>query len=175
VDQDHDREQDGVLLTTERPSRKPVPSSDESRLLSSVRRASFAMCVVLLVQYAIGVGVNLFVTLPRADHGTTGGSAIGRAISNGPPAVAIHAVLGVAIIAISLAITVRAAATRHRGLVALGVAGFLALVSAAFNGARFVGTGQNGASFTMALAWAVAVLCYLSILFITGRARVDSQ
>lgn len=54
-------------------------------------------------------------------------------------------------------------------LVALGVVGFLALMGAAFNGARSVGTGQNGASFAMAAAWAAALLCYLSILFLAAR------
>ena len=46
-----------------------------------------------------------------------------------------------------------------------------ALTSAAINGTRFVGTGQNGASMAMAMAWAVALLCYLSMLFIAGRPR----
>ena len=47
--------------------------------------------------------------------------------------------------------------------------------SAAYNGARFVGTGQNDASFSMALAWAAALLAYLCILFIASPGRPALQ
>jgi hypothetical protein len=57
------------------------------------------------------------------------------------------------------------------GVIALAVLGMAALTSAAINGTRFVGTGQNGASMAMAMAWAVALLCYLSMLFIAERPR----
>ena len=49
------------------------------------------------------------------------------------------------------------------------MAGLAALTSAAINGIRFVGTGQNGASMAMALGWAVALLCYVSIMYVAGR------
>ncbi len=84
-------------------------------------------------------------------------------------AVSVHAVLGLALIVIALATAVRAGVIRHGGIIALAVAGLVALTSAAINGTRFVGTGQNGASMTMALAWAVALLCYLSIMYIARR------
>ena len=47
------------------------------------------------------------------------------------------------------------------------MAGLAALTSAAINGIWFVGTGQNGAS--LAMAWAVALLYYLSITYIAAR------
>ena len=54
------------------------------------------MCVLLLVQYGLGIGVNLFVTMPGRDHG----AGLGAAIANGPVAVSIHAVLGLALIVV---------------------------------------------------------------------------
>ena len=139
--------------------------------LPSIRRASFAMAVLLLVQFGLGIGVNLFTTLPRKDNG----AGLGGAIANGPAAVSIHAVLGLSLIVIALALIIRAVTTRHGGIIALAVLGMAALTSAAINGTRFVGTGQNGASMAMALAWAVAMLCYLSLLFVTGRNRAGQQ
>ena len=62
------------------------------------------MCVLLLVQYGLGIGVNLFVTLPGRDHGAW----LGAAIANEPVAVSIDAVLGLALIVVALATTVRA-------------------------------------------------------------------
>ena len=79
--------------------------------------------------------------------------------------------LGLSLIVIALALIIRAVTTRHGGIIALAVAGLAAMTSAAFNGTRFAGSGQNGDSMAMALTWAVALLCYLSILFIAGRGR----
>jgi hypothetical protein len=90
-------------------------------------------------------------------------------------AVSIHAALGLALIVIALAVMVRTVIARRGGLIALAVTGLLAMGSAAYNGARFVGTGQNDASFSMALAWAVGLLAYLSILFITGHREPQQE
>jgi hypothetical protein len=141
------------------------PARSRAASMPGIRRQSFAMCVLLLVQYGLGIGVNLFVSLPSQDHG----AGLGGAIANGPVALSIHAVLGLALIVIALATAVRAAVVRHGSIIALAVAGLVALTSSAINGTRFVGTGQNGASMAMALAWAVALLCYLSIMFIADR------
>ncbi len=135
--------------------------------LPGIRRTSFAMAVLLLVQYGLGIGVNLFVTLPRKDTG----AGLGTALANGPAAVSIHIVLGLALILTALAIAVQAIIARHGGIIALAVLGMAGLTSAAINGTRFAGSGQDGDSMAMALAWAVAMLCYLSILFIAGRDR----
>jgi hypothetical protein len=111
------------------------------------------------------MAVNLFVTLPRQDHG----AGLDAAIGNGPATVSIHAVLGLALTVVALAVAIHAAIIRHGGITALAVIGLIALGSAVFNGTRFASTGQNSASISMAMAWAVAMLCYLSILFVAGR------
>ena len=84
-------------------------------------------------------------------------------------AVSVHAVLGLALIVIALSTAVRAGVIRHGGIIALAVAGLVALTSAAIDGTRFAGTGKNGASVAMALAVVVGLLCYLSIMYIAGR------
>jgi hypothetical protein len=154
-------------MMTSQQTRPTPPARRPAAALPGIRRQSFAMAVLLLVQYGLGIGVNLFVTLPRQDHG----AGLGSAISNGPAAVSVHAVLGLALVVIALATAIRAAAIRHGGIIALAALGLLALGSAAFSGISFARTGQNGASFSMALGWAVALLCYLAILFIAGRGR----
>jgi hypothetical protein len=160
-------------MTQPKPPIKPVgcaiPSRPKSAGLTGPRWAPFAMCVLLLAQYALGIAVNLFVTLPRQDHGATLVGAIERAVSNGPVALAIHACLGLALIVTALAIAVGAAISRRAGFLALALVGLAALAGAAYNGTRFVGTGENGASFGMAMAWAGAMLCYLSMLLLVGR------
>ncbi len=117
-----------------------LPAGTRAASMAGIRRQSFAMCVLLLVQYGLGIDVNLFVTLPGRDHG----AGLGAAIANGPVAVSIHAVLGLALIVVALSTAVRAALIRHGGVIALAVAGLAALTSAAINGIRFVGTARTG-------------------------------
>ena len=57
---------------------------------AGLRRASLAALVLLLIQYGIGIGVNLYVTVPAADQGHT----ISSAISNGPGAGVISWLTG---------------------------------------------------------------------------------
>ncbi len=56
-----------------------------------VRRITLGMTVALLVQYALGMVVNLDVTVPARDQGGGVFVAIGRAFANGPAGLAIHA------------------------------------------------------------------------------------
>ncbi len=140
--------------------------------ISTMRRASVVMCLALLVQYGLGIWVNLFVpALPKPDHGASGAAAFGRAVANGPVGLSIHASLGLVLILVGLGLAIRAGRTRRWGLFALATHGFVALVGAAISGARFVGTGQNGASMGMAMAWALAFLAYLLIAILTLRER----
>ena len=133
---------------------------------ASLRRASFAMGVLLLAQYALGIGVNLFVTLPPGDAGGNIGSGFGHAVSNGPVVLAVHAVLGVLLVVNALVIMVRALRAGTPLVTALAVIGAVSLVGAAVTGSQFVTNGRNGASMGMAMAWGVGLLCYLVMLFV---------
>jgi len=149
------------------------PALEKRAPLSTMRRASFAMCLMLLVQYVLGIAVNLFVpTLPKQDHGASGATAFARALANGPVGLSIHGSLGLALTIVGLGLAVRAARTRRWALSALAIVGLVSLVGAALSGARFVGTGQNGASMGMAVSWAIAMVSYLLIMYFTMRERV---
>ncbi len=153
----------------------PAPRAGRTPL-STMRRASFVMCLVLLVQYVLGIGVNLFVpTLPTQDKGASGATAFARAVANGPVGLSIHASLGLALVVIGLGLALRAAATRRWGLMALAIFGFANLLSASVSGARFVGSGENGASMGMAMSWAFALVSYLVIMFLTSRQRAAQR
>jgi hypothetical protein len=57
----------------------------------------------------------------------------------------------------------------------LGAVALLAIVAAWMSGARFVGDGANGASFGMAMATAVALLCYVLILIDRATFRLPPR
>ena len=148
------------------------PSADADqraadRRLERLRGASMGAAVMLVIQFGLGVGVNLYTTLPAAG---SGGRSIGDAFSSGA-LLALHAAFGLLLIITALSLLVRAIAARHRPLIVTSAIGLLAIIAAAGSGASFVNNSANGASLGMALATGVAMLCYLVSLFILGRPR----
>src|SRR5258706_16211171 len=121
---------------------------------------------MLIIQFAVGTVVNLYETVPKADKGSGFLTAVGRALSGGPAGLAAHAGLGLLIFLAAVALLVRAVIARHRAAIGFSVVALLAIITAAVNGARFVSDGgRASASLTMALATAVAMLCYAGCLF----------
>jgi hypothetical protein len=135
------------------------------RRLERLRGASMGAAVMLVIQFGLGVGVNLYVTLPAAGRG---GRGVGQAFSNGA-LLALHTVFGLLLVVTAISLLVRAIAARHRPVIVTSAVGLLAIIAAAGSGASFVGDSATGASLGMALATGVAMLCYLVSLFILGR------
>ena len=135
-----------------------------------LRRTSLGMAIGLLVQYGLGMVVNLYVTVPRQDEGGGFLTAIGRALANGPLALGVHAALGLLLIAGAVSLVIRAAAARQRAAAWLSAVGLVAILGAAAGGAGFVNSDSDGASLAMALLTGVALLCYVITTYLPGRA-----
>jgi hypothetical protein len=137
--------------------------------LEIVRRANLGMGIALVVQYALGIWVNLYVTVPARDQGGGFLTAIGRALANGPVALGIHAGLGLLLVLGSISLLVRSVLSRNRAVIVLSVVFFLALLGAASSGASFVDSGKDSESATMAMLTGVALICSLISLYVAGR------
>jgi hypothetical protein len=138
-----------------------------------LRRISLGMLAGLLIQYGLGMIVNLYVSVPARDHGAGVLTATGRALANGPAALTVHAALGLLLILGAVNLVIRAAVLRLRLVAWLSAAALFAIVGAAASGAAFVGSGADGDSLAMALLTGVALLCYAVNLFALGPARSD--
>ncbi len=138
---------------------------------AGLRRTSLAALVLLLIQYGIGIGVNLYATVPAADLG----HSIGTAISNGPGALTVHIVLGLLLILAAAGLVVQAIIARRAGVIVTSVIGMLALVGAAAQGAAFVDKGHPSASMIMAILTGVALLCYGVSLYLLGSPGQQSN
>ena len=147
------------------------PTAAPAGQLDILRRMSLGMALALLVQYALGMVVNLYVTLPARDHGGGILAAVGRAFANGPAAVAIHAGLGLLLIVGSINLVVRSVQSRHRVLIWLSSVSLLSILGAALNGAAFVNSGSNGPSLGMAMLTAVALACLVISLYVLSFTR----
>ncbi|HEX3389067.1 MAG TPA: hypothetical protein VHT94_08515 [Streptosporangiaceae bacterium] len=148
------------IAAAQRPRARPGISADDA-----VRRSSLGLSAALLVQYALGLWVSIYVTVPARDQGGGLLAAVGRALASGPAALAVHAGLGLVLLLGSIALVVRAAAARTGFFLITSTVSLLAVLGAAGSGAAFVNTGQDGASLTMGLLTAVALLCQVINLF----------
>jgi transposase len=130
-----------------------------------------SISVMLLVQYGLGMGVNLYARVPAADQGAGIIAALGRALISQPVVLAVHAGLGLLMLVAGVSVLVRAIVARHRPAIASSAAGLAAIAAAAFSGATFVSNGQDGASMAMAILTGVALLCYLANLLAVVGAK----
>ena len=130
--------------------------------VARLRRGSLAVLVLLVVEYAIGMYVNLYVTVPGADHG----GGLGGAIASGPAALSLHATIGLLLGLGALGVAAQAVLIRRWPLVAASVVGLLAMVFASVAGAGFTSTGDTSASMAMAVLTGVALLCYAANLYL---------
>ncbi len=135
-----------------------------------LRRTSLALMVLLVVQSGIGIVVNLGVTIPAADSGAGIGPAVGRAISSGPPSLAIHAVLGLALIAAAVFLVVRAALAGDRAVVVTAVAGLVSLTEAAHQRGELCGQRSQQRVGDDGHAWpAWPLVSYAASFYLLGR------
>ena len=144
----------------------PRPSSEEI-----IRRASLGTSVALLIQYGLGMWVNLYATIPARDQGGGEFTAIGRALSHGPAGLAVHTGLGLLLLIGSIVPVVRAVADRRPAFIVTSGLSLLAILGAAASGAAFVNAGGNGASLSMALLTALALLGQVVNLFLLAGGR----
>lgn len=123
--------------------------------LAALRGNCMGAAVLLIIEFALGMGVNLYVALPahKSFFSTVFGSAT----------LAVHAVVALALLGAAIGALVRA--IRAGRAVAFTAAGLAAILVAAFAGASFVGSHANGASLTMALAAAAGMFSYLAAVY----------
>jgi hypothetical protein len=141
---------------------EPTAEQRDGTRTERVRMASFGALTMLILQFALGTAYNLYGTAPAA------GKSIGMFSS---PLLAIHVVLGILIVLAAIMLVVRAVQSKAGPVLAASVIGLVAVLGAFGAGSAFTGNGANGASLGMAIATAVAMLCYAANLVILGKPR----
>lgn len=146
------------MSTLSEPKAGERPVAQTERL----RMASFGALVMLVLQFVLGTAYSLYGTAPTASK------SIGMFSS---PLLAIHVVLGILIILAAAMLVFRAVQARISPVTATSVIGLLAVLGAFGAGSAFTNNGDDGASFGMALAAAIAMACYAVNLIILGKRR----
>jgi hypothetical protein len=129
--------------------------------LARVRRGSLAALVLVVLEFGIGMYVNLYAIVPRADHGRS----VGSAIANGPAVLSVHAVIGLLLGVAALGVLVQSALARHAGAIAASTLGLFAVAFASLAGTGFTSSGNTADSMSMSVMTGVALLCYAANLY----------
>lgn len=132
--------------------------------LAGLRRVSVAALIMLIVQYGLGVILNLYIAVPASDAH----AGLMQEIASGPLMLTLHALLGLALIGTAIMLLARAVAATDRPLAMLAAGGLTAIGGAFACGEIFVRNAQQGASLAMALLTGVALLCYVGVLARAG-------
>ena len=155
------------------------PRSQARRHTADVNRrlaVGIAACLLLLIQFLLGMAVNVGVALPAHHPGAQASnyfsgvsSGVSWVISSGPAWVAAHATFGLALVVAALAAIVLTWRAGSRAERTLSVLGLVFIIGAGFNGASFLNYGNAVNSFIMAALWALATTCYVTSAILAVR------
>jgi len=146
------------------------------RRVGVMRRRTATTLVLLVVQFVVGMSVNLYVTIPTHHPGAGSGPYLSGAVasvlwsfSSGLPLLIIHVVIGIVLLLNGVELVLHAVRS-HRGPAPtwLAAVGLAAILFAGFNGASFLKYNLNISSMLMSVGFAVAVVCYVVILSLAG-------
>ena len=132
---------------------------------AGLRQASLAILILVIAQFGLGMGVNLYVTLPAAGH-----PGHGSFLSNGP-LLALHATLGLFLLLSAIFVLIRAIRARTPTLMVTSAAGLAAILLAVFFGSMFTDKLTDGYSLGMALSTAAALARYAVGLYAASARR----
>ena len=139
----------------------------------ALRRFPGVMIFWLLVQFLLGMAVNLFVDIPKNHPGAnppeyfTGvAQSVTWAILQGPLLLILHASLGLVLLVGAIVLFVQAVRSGPRSFaVATGVGAF-AVLAAGFNGGSFLNYHEDFSSMIMASFFAIAIAAYAAALLV---------
>src|SRR4029077_12413213 len=133
-----------------------------------MRNQFLGTLMFLIVQFLLGMAVNLFVTIPTNHPGANppeyfGGVAqsVTWAILYGHVLLQIHAVLGLLLVLNALGLLLAAIRARARDLITVTSVGLFGVLAAGFNGGSFLNYNQDFSSMIMATFFAWAVVSYV--------------
>jgi hypothetical protein len=152
-------------------SNAPMPTLTPGAL--ALRRMTLLAAILVVAQTAIGMVVNLYVTVPAhhpgaqpANYFTGSLHSVAWALGHGAVTLAIHATLGMALVAIAIWVAVRAVKLRPGWVGLTSALGALLVIGAGFNGASFLDFNNNVSSLLMALLALGSLSCYMVGLYL---------
>jgi hypothetical protein len=140
--------------------------------LDAFRRTLGFALGMLIIQFLLGMAVNLFVTIPSNHPGARppeyfGGvvTSVSWAVLHGGLWLTLHAVWGLVLVLGALGTLVQAIRLGSGGRITLTALGFVGVLGAGFNGGSFLNYNENFSSMLMAVGFALATSVYVALLY----------
>jgi uncharacterized membrane-anchored protein len=129
---------------------------DQAARLVRLRMSSLGVVAMLIIQFILGVIYSLYGTAPTSTK------SVGLFSS---PDLALHVILGILLVIAAAGQLIRAIGIRHALSLWMSAVGLVSILGAGFAGLVFTGIGASGASLGLSLAFAVALACYVVLVF----------
>jgi hypothetical protein len=144
--------------------------------LDAFRRTLGFALGMLIIQFLLGMAVNLFVTIPSNHPGARppeyfGGvvTSVSWAVLHGGLWLTLHAVWGLVLVLGALGTLVQAIRLASGGRITLAALGLVGVLGAGFNGGSFLNYNENFSSMLMAVGFALATSAYVALLYGTPK------
>jgi hypothetical protein len=132
---------------------------------------------MLVIQFLLGMYVNLFVTIPTNHPGArppeyfsgVAQSVFWAITQSGLIFLILHAAFGLVIVVGAAVLLVQAIQSRMRSLILPTSFGAFGVVAAGFNGGSFLNYNQDFSSMIMAAGFSVAMISYVFGLYVTAQ------
>ena len=141
-----------------------------------LRNQFLGTLVFLIVQFLLGMAVNLFVTIPTNHPGANPPEyfsgvvqSVTWAILHGHILLILHASLGLLLVLNAIGLLAASIRERSKDLIWVSSLGLFGVLAAGFNGGSFLNYNQDFSSMIMASFFAWAVIAYAVGIFLTGR------
>jgi hypothetical protein len=148
-----------------------LPDGGEMRIAAFRRTLGFALGM-LIIQFLLGMAVNLFVTIPGNHPGARpleyfGGvvQSVSWAILHGGLWLTLHAAWGLVLVLAALGTLLQAIRLGGGARITLAALGFIGVLGAGFNGGSFLNYNEDFSSMLMAVGFALALSAYATLLY----------
>jgi len=131
---------------------------------------------MLIAQFLLGMGVNLFVVIPKDHPGSNPpeyfsgvAQSVAWALLHGHILLILHAAFGLVLVFAAIGTLVQAIRSRTRSLIITAAFGAFGVIAAGFNGGSYLNYHEDFSSMIMAAGFAVAVVSYVTGLYLLAQ------
>ena len=135
------------------------------------RRDIVTILGFLILQFILGMTLNLFVTFPTIPAGSSEQVYFNAIFTT--PFLLEHFIVGIGLLLGSIWIFIAAIYSKLRNLLILAALGFISILTAYISGFEFLLSGfqNNFFSFAMSIAFIIALFSYFVLLYQSNKLR----
>lgn len=135
------------------------------------RRDILTILGFLVLQFILGMTLNLFVTFPNIPIGSSDQIYFNAIFTT--PFLLVHFIVGIGLLLGSIWVLISARHTKVRSITVTAVIGFIAILVAYVSGFEFLLSGfqNNIFSFTMSIGFIVALIAYYALFNFSNKLK----